>query len=413
MIQEKLVCTTCACLCDDIEVEIEENRISKIRNACRKGSSLIYASQSDKRHASYLIYGQKVSQDEAVEKTSRLLNQAESPLLFGFDNSTLEAQSTAIELAEALGATIDDTSSFRQGELVQTILSNLNPTCSLDEAKDADLVIYWGSNPYHSHPRHLSHLSYYTHPKYEEAGWFPESRLISIEVRDTETTEICDKSFRFFRILPGEDPDFIASVLAIIEGKKGREDAGEFLKSIKSSSFCVIYAGPGLDYSLDGEYQTFNRMVNRLGECTRIAVIPMIDPYNMRGFNQLLFDKTGFVNRVNFANGASHGLEFSFLEQVRNNVPDCILIAGSDPLSSLPDSLVKNLGDITIITLDPFLTATTRISDVVLGIAVSGLETGGNAIRMDGTEISLNRVISTSIPGDEEIIRRLLDMVKR
>jgi len=154
-------------------------------------------------------------------------------------------------------------------------------------------------------------------------------------------------------------------------------------------------------------------MVNRLGECTRIAVIPMIDPYNMRGFNQLLFDKTGFVNRVNFANGASHGLEFSFLEQVRNNVPDCILIAGSDPLSSLPDSLVKNLGDITIITLDPFLTATTRISDVVLGIAVSGLETGGNAIRMDGTEISLNRVISTSIPGDEEIIRRLLDMVKR
>ncbi|HCX89428.1 MAG: formylmethanofuran dehydrogenase subunit B [Deltaproteobacteria bacterium CG12_big_fil_rev_8_21_14_0_65_43_10] len=413
MIQEKLVCTTCACLCDDIEVEIEENRISKIRNACRKGSSLIYASQSDKRHASYLIYGQKVSQDEAVEKTSRLLNQAESPLLFGFDNSTLEAQSTAIELAEALGATIDDTSSFRQGELVQTILSNLNPTCSLDEAKDADLVIYWGSNPYHSHPRHLSHFSYYTHPKYEEAGWFPESRLISIEVRDTETTEICDKSFRFFRILPGEDPDFIASVLAIIEGKKGREDAGEFLKSIKSSSFCVIYAGPGLDYSLDGEYQTFNRMVNRLGECTRIAVIPMIDPYNMRGFNQLLFDKTGFVNRVNFANGASHGLEFSFLEQVRNNVPDCILIAGSDPLSSLPDSLVKNLGDITIITLDPFLTATTRISDVVLGIAVSGLETGGNAIRMDGTEISLNRVISTSIPGDEEIIRRLLDMVKR
>jgi len=413
MIQEKLVCTTCACLCDDIEVEIEENRISKIRNACRKGSSLIYASQSDKRHASYLIYGQKVSQDEAVEKTSRLLNQAESPLLFGFDNSTLEAQSTAIELTEALGATIDDTSSFRQGELVQTILSNLNPTCSLDEAKDADLVIYWGSNPYHSHPRHLSHFSYYTHPKYEEAGWFPESRLISIEVRDTETTEICDKSFRFFRILPGEDPDFIASVLAIIEGKKGREDAGEFLKSIKSSSFCVIYAGPGLDYSLDGEYQTFNRMVNRLGECTRIAVIPMIDPYNMRGFNQLLFDKTGFVNRVNFANGASHGLEFSFLEQVRNNVPDCILIAGSDPLSSLPDSLVKNLGDITIITLDPFLTATTRISDVVLGIAVSGLETGGNAIRMDGTEISLNRVISTSIPGDEEIIRRLLDMVKR
>ena len=413
MSQEKLVCTVCACLCDDIELEIEKGCILKIKNACIKGTSFINASQVENRRAPYLVQGQKVTEGEAVEKASGLLRQANRPLLFGFDNSTLEAQSAGIELAEGLGATIDDTSSFHQGELVRTILDNTIPTCSLDEARAADLLIYWGSNPYHSHPRHLSHFSYYTNPRYDETGWVPKSKVACVEVRDTETTEISDQLFNSYKILPGEDLDFITSVLAIMQGKRGREDAEKFLGLIKSSSFCVIYAGLGLDYSLDSEYQLFNSMVNKLERLTRIAVIPMISHFNMRGFNHLLFEKTAFINRVNFAKGASHGIEFSFLEQVRNTVPDCILIVGSDPLSSLPNSLVSKLGEIPIITLDPFQTATTRASQVVLGTAVSGLETGGNAMRMDGIRLSLNRAISSSIPDDEEIIRQLLDMVKR
>lgn len=411
MTSERLACTACACLCDDIELEIGEGRVVKIKNACRKGSSFIYAAQVANQRAPNLIQGQRVSEEEAMEKAWSLISQAERPLFFGFDNCTLEAQSAAIELAETLGATIDDASSFCQGELLRTILSNVSPTCSLDEAKDADLLIYWGSNPYHSHPRHLSHFSYYTNPKYQDTGWYPESKISSIEVRDTETTEMCEKFFASIRILPGEDPGFIASVLTIMEGREGREDAGQFLKLIKSSFFCVIYAGLGLDYSLDGDYLLFNTMVDKLGEWTRVAVIPMIDHSNMRGFNQRLFEKTGFVNKVNFAGDTSYGPEFSFLEQVRNNVPDCILVAGADPLSSLPESLVNNIEDTPIITIDPFLTATARVSDVVLGTAIPGLETGGSAVRMDGTGVSLSSVISPSMPSDEEIIRRLGGMV--
>lgn len=411
MTSERLACTACSCLCDDIELEIEEDRIVKIKNACRKGSSFIYATQVANQRAPNLIQGQRVSEEEAMEKAWSLISQAERLLFFGFDNCTLEAQSAAIELAQTLGATIDDSSSFCQGELISTILTHISPTCSLDEAKDADLLIYWGSNPYHSHPRHLSRFSYYTNPKYQDTGWYPESKISCIDVRDTETTQMCEKFFASFRILSGEDSDFIDSVLAIMEGREGREDAGHFLKLIKSSFFCVIYAGLGLDYSLDGDYRLFNTMVDRLCEWTRVAVIPMIDHSNMRGFNQLLFDKTGFVNKVNFADKTSCKAEFSFLEQVRNNIPDCIFVAGGDPQSCLPESLVKKIEDMPIITIDPFLTDTARVSEVVLGAAIPGLETGGSAIRMDGTGVSLSSVITPSIPGDEEIIKRLLGMV--
>ncbi|MDY6853626.1 MAG: hypothetical protein SWO11_02800 [Thermodesulfobacteriota bacterium] len=407
-----MTCTACACLCNDIELEIKEDRIVKIKNACRKGSSFIYAAQIDNHRSLNLIHGQRVSEEEAIKNAWSLISHAQRPLFFGFDNCTLETQSVAIELAQTLGATIDNSSSFCQGELIRTILTHISPTCSLDEAKDADLLIYWGSNPYHSHPRHLSRFSYYTNPKYQDTGWYPESKISCIEVKDTEISEMCEKFFASFRILSGEDSDFIDSVLTIMDGREGRKDAEHFLKLIKSSFFCVLYVGLGLDHSLDGDYLLFNTMVDRLCEWTRVAVIPMIDHSNMRGFNQLLFDKTGFVNKVNFADKTSCKAEFSFLEQVRNNMPDCIFVAGADPLSCLPVSLVKKIENTPIITIDPFLTDTARVSEVVVGAAIPGLETGGSAVRMDGTVVSLNSVISPSMPRDEEIIRRLLDMAR-
>ena len=409
MTLEKLVCTACACLCDDILVEINDNRITSIKNACITGSSFIFASQSNKKRASYHVAGQSVSYNEAIKKASSLLKNANSPMLFGFDKSTMESQVAAIELAETLNATIDDNSSFCKGALIDTIINEINPTCSFNEASEADLLLFWGSNPYHSHPRHLSHLSYYTHTKYRPEGWFPDLHLIYIDVRETEIQNICDQ---FINIKPGEDQNFISSVLSSLNGNSGSEDVDKFVTSIKNSNFCVIYAGLGLDYSLNSNYELFTTMVKELGKSTRIAVIPMIGHYNMLGFNHSLFLKTHHINKVNFDNGITYGDNFSFLEQIRKGIPDCVLIAGSDPLTSLPESLAQNLKKIPIITIDPFISPTTEISEVVLGTSISGLENSGNAIRMDGTKISFMNPLSSSIPGDEEIIKELTNMVK-
>lgn len=409
MTLQKLVCTACACLCDDIEIEVEDNCITKIKNACITGSSFIYASKSEKQRSQNMIEGKNVSTEEALKKAASLLKESKKPLLFGFDKSTIEAQAKAIELAETLGATIDDNSSFCKGELVKTILKKINNTCSFEEAKESDAIIFWGSNPYQSHPRHLSTLSYYTHKKYKEEGWYPDVTLITVEIRDTEIMDVCDQ---FIKILPGDDINLISSILAILDGKEGTEDAKEIVDTIKISKFCVIYTGLGLDYSLNSDYELFNLMIKRLGELSRIAVIPMIGHYNMLGFNKQLYEKTGFVNKVNFSNGTSHKPEFSFIEQIRNKEPDCILIMGSDPMTSLPQSLLKNFEGIPLITIDPYISATTEISQVVLSSAISSLETGGNAIRMDWTNIPLSNCFPTKIPSDEELINQLIEMVK-
>ena len=41
MIVEDAICSFCGCLCDDINVEVEEGRIKRVKHACRLGSSKI------------------------------------------------------------------------------------------------------------------------------------------------------------------------------------------------------------------------------------------------------------------------------------------------------------------------------------------------------------------------------------
>lgn len=400
----KVVCTGCSCLCDDIEIYLGENHIARVENACLKGASLFYAADSQRR-APFLVRGQRVSPKQAIDRASHLLGEARRVLIFGLDNCTLGAQAAGIDLAEALGAVIDDVSSFSHGALIQRIICGDIPTCSFAEAEAADLIVYWGCNPYHSHPRHLSRFSYYARGNFDEAGWRPEVKAICVEVRTTETTSLCHP---VFLLEPGGDREFIRGVLAAAKGEKEPQDAAAFADLLGNSLFCVLFVGLGLIYALGDDLDLFQEMLHEFGQGTRFAVIPMVGHFNMLGFNRSLYQRAGNVNRVSFAQGVCHGEEFSFLEQIRNRVPDCVLIAGSDPFSSQPRSLIRNLDGVPIICLDPFFSATAGAAEVVMGTAISGLEAGGEATRMDGTVVSLPQARAVDTPSDEEILKQLL-----
>lgn len=409
MSAHEIVCTACACLCDDIKGEFDGDCFSRIENACAKGATFVHRSTDPQCRACCTVGGEKSTFDEALQEAIQLIRRARKPLIFGLDNSTSEAQSVGIKLAQTLGAVIDDTSSFCQGALIQTILNGNLPTCSFSEVNhSADLLIYWGSNPHHSHPRHLSEFCYYPHETYRVTDQMPNVVLSCIEVRDTETSRMCHP---VFKVKPGGDGNFMRTVLNTARGEGDTPESKAFFDMIGKSNFCVIFVGLGLTYSLDGQFQMFEELVQMLQKSTRVAVIPMVGHFNMRGFNHLMQEKTGYANRVSFADGVSSGDRFSFIEQVSSRSADCILIAGSDPFLNLPQSLMKNLYDVPLICLDPFVTETTHKADVVLATALSGLEVGGNAIRMDGQKMSLVQAISTDMPSDEVILQMILDKV--
>ena len=405
------VCTACSCLCDDIEVEFDGTGLKHISKACVRGVNFFNLSESSLRNPVAQVSGNEVLLDEAVETASQLLKKSRRTVVFGLDNSTTEAQEVGIRLAQKLEAVVDDCSSFCHGALVESIIKGFIPTCLLSQVRDnADLLLYWGSNPYHSHPRHMSRFSYYSYTDYVEAGWIPKTTLSCIEVRDTELSALCKP---VFRIKPGEDKDFIKLIIDEMHGESSSEKARDFVRLVRESDFCVIFAGLGLTYSLDNDFSLFTTMIQQFNQSTRMAVIPMIGHFNMRGFNQSLYSKTGYVNKVGFINGVTHGDQFSFLELLHTGQLDCVLIVGSDPFTSFPGSLAANLHRIPLICLDPVPTPTTKYADVVFGTAISGLESGGKAVRMDGEEVALVKGVSCSYPSDEEVLNLLLEAVTR
>lgn len=408
MVAAKTVCTACSCLCDDIGLQIEDDIIRRVENACRKGSAFLYATQFEKRRNGFRVEGRPVTLDQAVERAASELTKAKRPFIFGLDNSSLSAQALGIELARRLRGSIDDTSSFCQGALIEHILKGELPSCTLDETNTADLLLYWGSNPHHSHPRHLSKFTIYAHPQYQELGATRRVTLAAVEVRESETAVVCNQ---VFRILPRGDRQFIDAIIKGMLGEQTTPDAQKLVQLFRKSKFCVIFAGLGLTYSLDNEFSSFNEMVKLLSKWGRVGVVPMVGHFNMRGFNHSMYKSTGNVNKVSFADGISHGPEYALLEQVKNKSCDCIMVVGADPFSSLPRSVAQGLAGVPMIAIDPFESATSRGATVAIGTAVTGMEVSGTAVRMDGTEVELRPGLETSRPSDEEVLQRILGRV--
>ena len=105
-------CTFCGCVCDDIELHADGDRIVKAKNACSLGDAWFKHHTAERLFPDALIDGKPASLDEAVETAAELLYQADMPLVYGLSNITCEAQREAVALAELIGGVVDSHTSL-------------------------------------------------------------------------------------------------------------------------------------------------------------------------------------------------------------------------------------------------------------------------------------------------------------
>ena len=296
---------------------------------------------------------------------------------------------------------------------MERILSGKIPTCTLDDVRNyADTSIFWGSDPSSSHPRHLSRFSYYPRGEKRQKSYEEERTCIVVDVRKSATARLC--SNYYFRVAPGGDAEFMEAILAVLEGKipkvgdkKKMIELGSVLKKTK---WGAIFPGLGMIYSLQDKMELFERLLAKLNEITTFKVIPMVGHYNMRGFNEQMREKTGFINRVSFKGGAAaHGPEHSVVAAAKTC--DAALVIGSDPLSALPFGTARALARLPLIAIDPRRSLTTDAAKVVIPSALSGLEAGGTAVRMDGVKIKFEPIIKSELLSDEQILTRIMEAI--
>ncbi len=105
-------CTFCGCVCDDIELRANHERIVETKRACFLGEAWFKHHTAERLYPDALIDGRPASYDEAVEVAAEILYSANMPLVYGLSNTTCEAQREAVWLAELVGGVIDSHTSL-------------------------------------------------------------------------------------------------------------------------------------------------------------------------------------------------------------------------------------------------------------------------------------------------------------
>src|SRR6478672_2244977 len=160
---DDFACTVCGCVCDDLKLTTENGRIVRTEGACELAEPWLLV-QDSRRPPAAEISGCPVPLPSAIGKAAEILKSAKAPLIYGLSRSSTQGQRMAVRLADALGANIDTTASLCHAPSIMALQQVGESTSSLGEIRNrADLVIYWGSNPVVSHPRHME--SYAALPK--------------------------------------------------------------------------------------------------------------------------------------------------------------------------------------------------------------------------------------------------------
>ena len=160
-IMDRVPCSGCSLLCDDILIRSDGLFIEEVSGACLKGKERFEQVSSKNRILTPLTRTNgelsKTSWEDALENTVEIIKNSSKPLLYGFSNVTCEAQLKGIEFAKAIDGFIDSNSIICQGRILNVAKKTGITLTTLSEIiNKADLLVLWDTNVAESIPRLLN-----------------------------------------------------------------------------------------------------------------------------------------------------------------------------------------------------------------------------------------------------------------
>lgn len=421
---ENATCTFCGCVCDDIELTVEGHTITKAKNACVLGKAWFLNHTIEDRPTA-TIAGQPVPLADAVAEAARILTEARYPIVYGLSDTTCEAQRVAVAIADRIGGCVDTTTSVCHGPSGMAFQGTGEVSCSLGEVKNrADLVIFWGSNPAESHPRHWSRYS--TMPK----GLFvPNGRkdrtVVLVDVRRSKSAPAADL---FIQIKPRKDFEALWILRALVRGVDvdvaAADDTGvplsiwqDLAQRMKQCRFGVLFFGMGLSMTR-GKHLNVEAALHLsqdLNRFTRFYAQPMRGHGNVTGADNVLSWQTGYPFGVSLHLGYPrfNPGEFTTADTLARREADAALIIASDPMANFSGPAREHLASIPYIVLDPKFTPTVQHARVAFTTATYGINTPGTVYRMDDVPLPLRPAFDSPYPSDESVLRQIEQAIRQ
>jgi len=418
-----VVCPFCGCLCDDLEVALQDGRIVGVENACILSLNKLINYERERIYSPIVRKdgrSDEVNLEEAVNRAAEILADSKYPIAYGWSTTSNEAIRIGVELTEKMGGVIDNTTTVCHGP---TILAEEDvgiSTCTLGHVMHrADLIIYWGSNALQSHARHLARYTV------GSKGRFRRSRadriMVVIDVRKTYTGRVADY---FIQVEPNRDFELLKALRAALLGEEleqqvvagvPKQSVEELADLMLNCEFGILFFGVGLTMS-SGKLRNVDEAISLVADLnarTKFTIMPMRGHFNVTGANMVLAWLTGYPYAVDFSQGYPryNPGDTSVVDILSRGDCDAALVVGADPLASFPALAAKTLCEIPLIVVDPHRTYTSEQANVVIPSAPVGIEAEGTAHRMDGVPIVLRRLIDppAGIKSDADVLQTILN----
>ncbi|NJD52944.1 MAG: formylmethanofuran dehydrogenase subunit B [Candidatus Methanoperedens sp.] len=420
------LCPFCGCLCDDLTIVVEDNKITDVKQACKLGAAKIMGHH---RIKTPMIRKDKnsefkeVSYEEAINEAANILSNSKRPLLYGWASAVCEVHKKGILLAEELGAIIDNTATVCHAPSTLAVHEKGLPSATLGQVKNrADVIVFWGSNPVHAHPRHMGRYSVFAKGLFSEKGR-KGRKVIVADVRKTDTANMADE---FVQLEQGSDYLVVSALRAILSGHADvvpesvggvpKEQLSKLVDILKTGKFVAIFFGMGLTQS-KSRYKNIDNaisLVTELNAFTKCVITPMRGHYNVTGFGNVCAWETGYATAVDFARGAPY---YNPGETAANDVltrkeTDAAMIIAGDAGAHFPADSVRHLARIPVVQIDPYWNPTTEVANVVIPVAICGVEVEGTAYRMDGVSLRMRKMVEPTHLPDTEVLEKITERVK-
>ncbi|MHB1558475.1 MAG: formylmethanofuran dehydrogenase subunit B [Isosphaeraceae bacterium] len=419
-VEPDVVCAHCPCLCDDIELHVQDGRIIEAKNACAAGRDRFLAIGSEDDPSCW-IDGGPARFEQAVERAASILASAHFPVVFGLGGATCEAQRAAVAVADRIGACIDATGARGDSPSTMALQSVGEVTCTLGEIRNrADLVVVWGADPAVSHPR------LFERHVLEPTGLFvPAGRAgrYCIVVDDTETESVRTAADEWIALRPGAHFEALWSLRAMLRGADLDPDALErssgvplprwraLVERMKAARYGVLIYGPDRSADPSGPSVALaaHAFVRELNDRTRFVVLPLGASGNDHGAGQVLAWQTGYPGAVSLADGVPrYGPgEFTAGALLARGEADAALVVSGNPNGFLDNATRAGLARIPLVVLGSAGDEAGRAPAVVFRTPDLALRTRGTVFRMDGVALALRPVLPSMRPSAEEVLRAI------
>ena len=406
-----VACQRCGCVCDDLVVHVEENRLVDCENVCFLGEDWWREHEVDETMAAK-ANGEELALSDAVSQAAILLKSSRAPLVCVGSECGIDSQRAAIELAEAIGGTIGASGSALHEAATQAFQTVGQSAATLGELRNrADLFVFWRSDPLASHPRFLERFV-------ELPGRFvPQGkanrRVIVIDDQDTATAQNADQ---FLKLSQDQDLATICVLRAAISNTtisgKAAPEVASLAEAMTDCQYGVVCIGDGVTQQPNARQvlECLNQLVQELNERTRFVTQVMGGPAS----SEVLTWQTGFPMSVNFAEGVPRyrPAEATAEKLLERGEVDCLVMIGDTRFPTMSKQANDALAVIPAIAVGskglPASSAAIRIAT-----AVDGIHRPAVTFRMDGIAVPLRAVLDSSLPSQAEILRDICEAVQR